>query len=383
VGRGRKLAGTGALLAAAGAVAACGQSASSSPGPAAAPAARAAVTALATSLATAADSWAVLPVASGPAFWEVLARAGGSGEWKLVTPPGIADTGGLVAAAGGVSALTVAVRPSQRLQFSPLAQTADGGASWSAGGPVNAAVAASPGALAADGGNLAVLLSDGTVETSSDAGASWSSLAGPGAIAAQAAARGCGTFRPASLSFGISPANVLAAGTCGADGTAAVFGYSPGRGWQRMNLPVSGRLVRFDGGVALVQSASGVSALWHGGWYAYAPLSGSAPAQPAGWTASGPLPVTGTVTASGSLQAGGAWVLLSGGRAATIATAGRWVRLPAVPRGTAVLASGPAGAVDALAVSGSTVTVWRLATAATAWSAVEAISVPIQFGSSS
>ena len=74
--------------------------------------------------------------------------------------------------------------------FSPLAATADGGASWSTGGPIDAAVAASPDALAADGGKLAALLSDGAIETSSDAGATWSALAKPGAIAASPAGQG-------------------------------------------------------------------------------------------------------------------------------------------------------------------------------------------------
>jgi hypothetical protein len=39
--------------------------------------------------------------------------------------------------------------------------------------------------------------------------------------------------------------------------------------------------------------------------------------------------------------------------------------------------------MDALAVSGGKLTVWRLAGAATAWSTVQAINVPIQYGSSS
>ncbi len=170
----------GVALAAAGAVAACGSSASS---PASAPGAGGGApgaVSMATSIATAADSWAVLPMSAGPAFWQVLARAGNSGTWKLVTPPGVADNGGLVASAGGASSLTVAVRPSQDLVFSPLAETANGGASWSTGGPVDAAVAASPDALAAAGGKLAALLSDGAVETSSDAGATWSTIAQAG-----------------------------------------------------------------------------------------------------------------------------------------------------------------------------------------------------------
>jgi hypothetical protein len=53
-----------------------------------------------------------------------------------------------------------------------------------------------------------------------------------------------------------------------------------------------------------------------------------------------------------------------------------------VPAHTAVLAAGPGGAVDALAVSGDTLTVWRLVPEGTVWSKVQAIGVPIQSGSS-
>ena len=82
-------------------------------------------------------------------------------------------------------------------------------------------------------------------------------------------------------------------------------------------------------------------------------------------------------------------MLLPGGRAATVSALGttaggpRWLLLPPVPAHTTVLASGPRGAVDALAVSGATLTVWRLPQAATAWSKVQTTSVPIQSGSSS
>jgi hypothetical protein len=348
---------------------------------------------MATSIATSADDWAVVPISAGPAFWEVLARAANSGTWRLVTPPGVADNGGLVASAGEAKSLTVAVLPSQDLVFSPIAQTANGGASWSTGGPINAAVAASPGAFAADGSHLAALLRDGAVETSSDAGASWSTLAKPGAIAASPAAKGCGgAVQVTSLSFGITSTEVLAGGTCGTSGTTAIFSYSPGTGWQRESLPVAGPLVRLGGGTALVEGKAGLTELAYGfGWYAYAPPSGSTPRPaPSGWDASAALPVTGPVTASGTLPAGGSWVLLSGGRAATIdgpspanSAAARWTLLPPVPARTTVLAAGSGGAVDALAVSGTTLTVWQLAPKATAWSEVQAIDVPIQSGSSS
>jgi hypothetical protein len=347
---------------------------------------------MATSIATSADDWAVVPVSAGPAFWEVFARAANSGTWRLVTPPGVADNGGLLASAGAAKSLTVAVLPSQDLVFSPIAQTADGGASWSTGGPVDAAVAASPGAFAADGSHLAALLSDGTIETSSDAGATWSALAKPGAIAASPAAKGCGgAVQVTSLSFGMTGADVLASGTCGTSGTTAIFSHSPGPGWQRESLPASGQLVRFTGDTALVRGKAGLTALYRGfGWYAYAPLAGTAPPVPAAWSASGALPVSGPVKASGTLAGAGTWVLLTDGRAATIgaptataSTAPQWVPLPPAPVHTSVLASGPDGSVDALAVSGATLTVWRLVPKATAWSKVQAMSVPIQSGSSS
>jgi len=346
---------------------------------------------MATSIATGADTWAVLPVSADPAFWEVFARAGDSGSWQLVTPPGVADNGGLVASAGGARSLTVAVRPSQNLVFSPLAETVDGGASWSTGGPVNAAVAASPDAFAASGSKLAALLSDGAIETSANAGTAWSTLAKPGAIGASPAAKGCGgAVRVSSVSFGITSSEVLAGGTCGTSGTTAIFAYSPGTGWQRLSLPVSGQLVRFTGGMALVRGKSGLAALWRGaGWYAYAPLSGTPQPSPTNWDESAPLPVPAGIIASGTLLGAAAWVLLPGGRAATISALGttaggpQWLLLPSVPAHTAVLASGPGGAVDALAVSGETLTVWRLVPKTTTWAKVQTISVPVQAGSSS
>jgi len=352
---------------------------------------------MATSIATSADSWAVVPMPADPAFWQVFARTGNSGSWKLVTPPGVADNGGLVASAGGAQSLTVAVRPSQKLVFSPLAETANGGASWSTGGPIDAAVAASPDAFAAFQGKLVALLSDGAVETSSDAGATWSTIARPGAIAASPAGQGCGgAVRVTAVSFGLLTigavsTEVLAGGTCGTGGSTALFSYSPGNGWQREALPASGQLVRLSGGMALVLGQSGLSALWRGyGWYAYAPLSANTPQPaPTNWLSSAPLPVSGAITASGTLATGGAWVLLPGGRAATItalrATTGarQWLLLPPVPAHTSVLASGPDDAIDALAVSGDTLTVWRLVPKAAVWSKVQSITVPVQSGSSS
>jgi hypothetical protein len=354
----------GALaVAVAGALAGCG-----SPAPATSQARQAADagTSLATSLDTAGDSWAVVPMAANPAYWQVFARPSASTAWQLATPPGVASNGGLVAAGTG-GALSVAFRPSQNLTFSPLASSTDGGTRWSTG-LIDASVAARPGALAASGAQMLALLTDGVILASSDAGSKWRTLTGTGTTAVTAAGRKCGALGVTDVTFGISATDVLAAGTCGAAGSG-VFAYSGGS-WRQVSLPVSGRIVRMMPGVALVASGTKLYAAWDSG---------------SRWPVSAPLATGGGVTASGSLAASGAWVLLPGGHAATIGGPGQaWRSLPLVPRGTAVLAAGPGGAVDALAVSGTKLTVWRLGGAeAAAWSKVQTIAVPIQYGSSS
>ena len=93
---------------------------------------------LATSLAVpGGPSWAVVEMGGSSArhdnFWQLLARPAGAAHWALVTPPGVADNGGLVAASPGGLALVAGFNPSQDLTFSPLASTRDGGARWTPG----------------------------------------------------------------------------------------------------------------------------------------------------------------------------------------------------------------------------------------------------------
>lgn len=385
---------TVAAISSAGALTACGSAVSPASAVSGGPSAGMSAVTLATSLATARNSWAVVPVSANPAFWQVLVRPTAAAAWRLVTPPGVADSNGLVAADGGNS-LTVAVRPSQALLFSPLAFTADAGTTWSTPAPLSTGVAAYPGALAAAGRRLLAVLGDGAIEASANAGSAWRTVARPGAIAASPAGRGCGTVAVASVTFGITASQIFAAGSCGASGAAAIFSYDPSSGWQRLKLPVSGHLVAMSAqGPTLVAAKAGLTALWSGvmGFGGPLPSGGplaSPPPPPGGALRSAPLPVTGAVTASGELAGStptvrnGAWVLLPGGRAATISGPGQpWVLLPPAPAGTSVLASGPGGAVDALAAAGAKITVWRLARAATIWRKIQTITVPIQYASS-
>jgi hypothetical protein len=339
---------------------------------------------LSTSLVTAQGSWAIVPMAANPAFWQVFVRPARGTSWQLVTPPGVADNGGLVAAGTGGS-LSVAFRPSQNLTFSPLAVSANTGATWTTG-LVDADVAAAPDALAASGGHLLALLQNGTVLTSADSGAHWTVLASPHAIADSAGGRRCALTGVTAVAFGPS-GTPMVAGTCGTAGVAGVFSYSGGT-WQAVapSLPSGAAVDRLqvirmtstpNGLALLLQATRGPSDRLYAEW-----ATGPAAQH---WTVSGPLSLAGGQPAASGFGSGGAaWVLLPGGHAETIAgPGGSWRALPAPPADTATLAAGPGGAMDALAANGSEFTAWRLAASATAWSKVQTMKVPIEYGSSS
>jgi hypothetical protein len=373
--------------------------------PAAAPSSPPAATApLATSL-TGADgrAWAIVVMGGSAAdennFWELFTRAAGSAQWTLVTPPGVADNGGLVAAPAAGQGLDVAFRPSQGLTFSPLALTGDGGKTWGTG-LVDASVAAVPDALALGGGKMIALLGDGAIDQAATAGqpassaATWTRLAASGAIAASAAGRACQVTGLTGVSLTAS-GTPLAAASCARPGVAGVF-VADGASWRSAGPAVGGRLAsqpiqvlrltQFTGTTGTAaQSVAGNMALLQAGTGHAASLLAAWTTDGTHWTTSPPLSVAGRqVLASGAGPgATGAWVLLADGRAETVAGPGApWRALPAPPRGTAVLAPGPAGTLDALAASGGTLTVYQLTSTGT-WHQTQAIGVPLQLGSSS
>lgn len=327
---------------------------------------------LATSLVTAQASWAIAemggPESQEENFWQLFARKTGSTTWQLVTPPAVADNGGLVAA-GNAAALLIGFRPSQALVFSPLATSTDTGKNW-APGVLGAALANVPDALSiGPSGQELALASDGNVETSAgQAGGAWQKLTSVKALAASAAGQRCGLTGVDAMSFWPDGKKVVA-GSCARRGVAGVFTEGNGT-WQADGpaLPVAGqvRVLRLSGSTALLTAGGSLFAAWYGAGQ---------------WTVSGPLAGAGRLRASGFGAGGSAWVLLSDGRADAISgPGGSWQALPAGPAGTAVLAAGAGSAYDALAVSGKTVTVWRLTGGS--WAKVQAIDVPIAAGSS-
>src|ERR1700736_6878478 len=81
---------------------------------------------LESAVSTSSGSWVILPMGdlSEPdnTFWQLFRAAPGSSHWSLVTPPGVADNGGLVAGAAAGSIL-MGVLPSRLLHFSPLSRS--------------------------------------------------------------------------------------------------------------------------------------------------------------------------------------------------------------------------------------------------------------------
>jgi hypothetical protein len=68
----------------------------------------------------------------------------------------------------------------------------------------------------------------------------------------------------------------------------------------------------------------------------------------------------------------------------TVVPHGQWQVQADLPPGTAAVSIGGAGVVDALAVTGtSTFTDWRRSAATGAWGKLQAMRVPVPFGSSS
>jgi len=392
--------GAGLALLGAGLIAGCGSQAA----PATSPGLQVRTAPLSTSLVTAQGAWAVTamggPAAAQDNFWQLFVRPAGTSRWSLVTPEGVADNGGLVAADGaGGASLLVGFRPSQGLAFSPLATSSDTGRNWTPG-LLDAALANVPDAMAvAPSGRTLALLRGGSIEAAATSGAAtagqWSPLTSLSALAATAPGRECGLVAVNAVTFG--PDNVpMAAGSCVRRGVAGVFADTGGT-WQAAGpvLPAGfgGDQVQVlglaaavlantvlantvlantgDGNAALLLAGTGLLAAWSDGGH---------------WTVSDPLgaaAAAGGVRASGFGPGGSVWVLLGAGRAETISGPGSaWRTLPALPAGTATLAPGPGpGTFDALAVSGSRLTVWRLA--GTAWAKVQVINVPILYGSSS
>ena len=171
-------------------------------------------------------------------FWQLFSRAGGEDGWTLVTPPGVADNGGLVAGSSGSDrappggSLLVGFEPSQDLVFSPLAQSADQGRTWSAG-LVPSGLMAVPDALALapDGEALALLRPHGgEVVRSTGATSAWTTLVRAAGLASAPGASACGVGRLTAIGFDTAGAPLVAT-SCSVPGVSGIFESTGGR-WR-------------------------------------------------------------------------------------------------------------------------------------------------------
>ncbi len=345
---------------------------------------------LATSLSTASGTWAVAVMGGSAAahnnFWQLFVRPAGTSRWKLVTPPGVADNGGLVVTDSGGRSLITAIRPSQYLTYTPLSVTRDGGGAWAVAGPLDAALADSPDALAvAPGtGRLLALLISGAAKVAVPGYTRWATLVSRRALAATPAGRRCGLGTLTAATF--TPAGApLLAGSCSRPGTTGIFAFLNGT-WQaagpappaalaRQRITVL-RLTRtLTGTVALLQAGAGPTASLIAAW---STGSGSH------WLLSSPVRLGGAKLTSVSFGPGGAAaIILNGHHAETISGPSHsWGSLPRLPPGTATLTPGPVSGFSALAVHRTELTVWQLADGTAAWRVTQVVKVPIQFGTS-
>jgi hypothetical protein len=350
---------------------------------------------LESAVSTPGGSWVILPMGdlSDPdnTFWQLFHAAPGSSHWSLVTPPGVADNGGLAAGASGGSIL-VGVLPSRLLRFSPLSQSADGGASW---GPIflPSGLAVLPDALAYQstppGGAIAVTGGGARALTAPASLSSWSTLVSAAGLRRLAPGCGVTTLEAVAILHTGAP---LVATACRA-GRVGVFMRTAGV-WQPNGFTLGGslrgsatdvlRLAVTGSTTAALVSASraghqALVALWQ---------TGGAP-----WTASPPLALTsGTSVLSTAVSSSGAFAVLTGTRgrraAAEIAARGPWTQLPGPPSRTAALAM-PAGPetidsvpVDAFTVDGGSLGVFALSPSGQGWSRVQSSQIPVAYGSS-
>ncbi len=377
---------------------ACLLSAAFLPAPADAAGARAP---LESGISTSADSWVIIPMGDlsdrNNTFWQLFHAAPGSSHWSLVTPPGVADNGGLVAGAGagaGAGSILAGILPSNLLRFSPLSQSGNGGTSWSPRFfPTGLALlpdalayqAAAPGgALAVTGGGARALVAPSSLS-------SWSTLVSASDL--RRVSRACGVSSLDAVAILPTGAPLVAAG-CDRGGQVGLFTRTTGR-WQASGPMLQGSLRGTATEVLrLAVTGSTTTALvWasRAGHRALVAFWGSGGGR---WTASSPLAASpGTTVLSTAVSANGALAVLTGAAGGSrevldIDAGGAWSPLPRPPSRSMALAM-PAGPqtldsmpVDVFTVDGGSLGVYALTPSGATWVRVQSSQIPLAYGSS-
>ncbi len=322
-------------------------------------------------------------------FWQLVFLPAGHSRWSLVTPPGFADNGGLVSAEAG-SAVVTGFGASQRIHFSPLAASSDGGERWTPG-ILESELTTYPDALAgASGGRVVALVGNPATEIVSNKGGlyNWQRVISASRLEASAAARTCGVEALTAVAF--SPAGQLIIGTsCSQPGKVGVFEDSA-NGWRSEAPSLPSPYATSTTSVLRLRAFDGrVSALIAAGSGARTELFGTRLGGNAAWS----VPIgfrlgrTGQLISSGVSSQGGLVVLVSSDKGPRVEVLGAgseaWTQLALPPARTAAVSYEPGGSVGAFVVDHSRLTIYRLATSASSWRRVQVMQVPIVYGSSS
>ena len=193
-------------------------------------------TPLATSVEAGGGTWATVPMGNLTqplnTFWQLFYRSNGSTSWSdKVQATAVATNGGLVLAAAGKS-LSVGVRPSNDLTFSPIISTVDSGRSWS-NGLLTQGLAAHPEALATGPGGTALAIVDGRrggeVLNSTQGLSSWRPLVSTNALSSGPSGRTCGLR--AVTAVGYASGTAVLGASCDRSGATGIF-VQEGARWQ-------------------------------------------------------------------------------------------------------------------------------------------------------
>ena len=341
-----------------------------------------------------AGSWVILPMGhlsdQANTFWQVLHATASSPKWSVVTPPGVADNGGLAMGVSRGSSL-VGFLPTDRLQFSPLSLTSDAGTTWSPAF-LPGALAPVPDALALADGNpqTALAVADGRVLSARRGLSSWTSLVSIPTL--RRVSPHCGATGPEAVAYSSSGSPMVATG-CAHGGIVGIFSRSGGD-WRAEGPVLGGTLVGASTTVLRLETAGArpsalvevnrqgrrwLVALWRAG---------------SGWSASQPLALAsrGTVLAT-ALGSNGSLAVLTRTTNAreveTVAPGQPWTMLATPPANVVALAwAAPAppnfgaSTADAFAVNGTVLTVFALTPSGTRWVKVQTAQVPLAYGSS-
>jgi hypothetical protein len=349
---------------------------------------------MATSSTTAAGTWAVIPMGrlDQPAntFWQLLYLPNGANRWSdQVEATATATNGGLLLAPAG-RFLLVGIRPSIYLHFTPLITTSDSGVTWN-NGLIDDPVEARPAALAVASPTQALALVGthaGTHVLSSNHNLSaWETLVTRTQLASTAAGRDCGLGQLTAVAYQVS--RPLVAGSCSHSGVAGLFTPDSGQ-WRLapLALPAAQRHQRIE--VLSLQRNTGRTVALLAAVGAHGTQLIAATSTPtAGWVLSQPLALTlrEHVASVVPTAAGTTTVLLdsAGGarRLREVDPNGAWHTLSIPPAGTATIAAGGAGTLDALSAAGRTLTISSLPPGAARWTPRQVLHVALQYGSSS